>query len=386
MIRCRHYTILSFIAISLLALPCKLYGQDKVVYDSTYVASVTDSVKRYIATHPWKFKPAQNKFRMIPYFGAFYSEEREFGATVGYVAHYRTGMDTISPLSITSTIASISTNLSYLASIKGVHYSVNGSFLLEYGVRYSRVPRRFWGLGYDSAVDDNNRSSFTEDVLNVRIETLYRPFDRWTLGPVIGFNYYSSSDYSSPDLIAGNPLYTRNFKAGLKIAYDSRDNFSDPQKGIFLKLEQLFNFSMFDRKPYYNTILTADFFIPAWKGAVIAIDTFGDLNFGDTPWMMWPVLGGETRMRGYYEGRFRDKNMLSAQLELRQHIYKGHGIVAWGGAGNVFPSFSQLDTKHTLPTYGVGYRFKFWGIILRADVGFGLQGCYSIIVGINNAF
>ena len=40
-------------------------------------------------------------------------------------------------------------------------------------------------------------------------------------------------------------------------------------------------------------------------------------------------------MRGYYEGRYRDKHSLEATVELRQHVWKRNGIVVWAGAGTV---------------------------------------------------
>ena len=56
-------------------------------------------------------------------------------------------------------------------------------------------------------------------------------------------------------------------------------------------------------------------------------------------------------MRGYYEGRYRDKKMIEAQVELRQKVYGRSGIAVWIGAGNVFPSIQRFNWKHTLPNY-----------------------------------
>ena len=61
-------------------------------------------------------------------------------------------------------------------------------------------------------------------------------------------------------------------------------------------------------------------------------------------------------MRGYYEGRYRDKHSLEATVELRQHVWKRNGIVVWVGAGTIFPKFSALRSKQILPNAGVGYR------------------------------
>lgn len=35
---------------------------------------------------------------------------------------------------------------------------------------------------------------------------------------------------------------------------------------------------------------------------------------------MMPLLGSDERMRGYYRGRYRDKNVVSGQLEYRRQL------------------------------------------------------------------
>ncbi len=80
------------------------------------------------------------------------------------------------------------------------------------------------------------------------------------------------------------------------------------------------------------------------------------LNGGDVPWPMLSAVGGDSRMRGYYEGRYRDKNIIEAQLELRQHIWHRNGAVCWIGAANVFLRWSALRGRKTLYNAGIGYR------------------------------
>ena len=40
------------------------------------------------------------------------------------------------------------------------------------------------------------------------------------------------------------------------------------------------------------------------------------------------LLGSSYSMRGYYEGRYRDKCAMDAQIELRQHVWKRNGVAA----------------------------------------------------------
>lgn len=52
---------------------------------------------------------------------------------------------------------------------------------------------------------------------------------------------------------------------------------------------------------------------------------------------MMAELGGTRSMRGYYEGRYRDKHSLEATVELRQHVWKRNGIVSVGWSWNHLP-------------------------------------------------
>ena len=97
-------------------------------------------------------------------------------------------------------------------------------------------------------------------------------------------------------------------------------------------------------------------------------------------------LGGAYQMRGYYEGQYRDENLIQTQFELRQKIYNRHGIAVWVGAGNVFPKFSRFKWDETLPSYGIGYRWEFKKRVnIRLDYGFGKKQS-SFYFNINEAF
>ena len=87
-----------------------------------------------------------------------------------------------------------------------------------------------------------------------------------------------------------------------------------------------------------------------YTSAVMAYDFYAQLGTGSVPGTMLARLGGSYRMRGYYEGRYRDRQMVEVQAELRQHIYNRHGVAVWVGAGNVFPTFGEFNPEHTLPS------------------------------------
>lgn len=101
---------------------------------------------------------------------------------------------------------------------------------------------------------------------------------------------------------------------------------------------------------------------------------------------MLPFIGGSYTMRGYYEGRYRDKNAIDVTMELRQHIWHRNSAVIWMGAANVFPKLGDLQARKILPNFGIGYRWEFKkNVNIRLDFGFG-KGETGIIFNINEAF
>ena len=97
-------------------------------------------------------------------------------------------------------------------------------------------------------------------------------------------------------------------------------------------------------------------------------------------------LGGNYRMRGYYEGRYTDRDMITVQAELRQKIWRRIGCVVWGGAGNVFPTLADFRWSQTLPNYGAGLRWEFKNRVnVRFDFGFGRKTS-GFLFNVNEAF
>ena len=124
-----------------------------------------------------------------------------------------------------------------------------------------------------------------------------------------------------------------------------------------------------------------------WKGAVIAYEYNVLMNWGDVPWCMMATIGNSYSMRGYYEGRYRDRNKMDTQVELRQHVWRRSGIAVWAGAGIIFDRFADMRPGHILPNFGVGYRWEFKkNVNVRLDFGVGKRGQTGFIFNINEAF
>ena len=95
---------------------------------------------------------------------------------------------------------------------------------------------------------------------------------------------------------------------------------------------------------------------------------------------MLSLMGGESLMRGYYLGRYRDKNLIAGQLEYRIlpfNFSKRWGASAFMAAGQVYDENETFQFKNLLPTGGLGLRFLVFpekDIYTRVDVAFTEEG------------
>lgn len=216
-----------------------------------------------------------------------------------------------------------------------------------------------------------------EEIKNGVIEnpggTIGELYELWTQGrydPALQdpFSNYIAATGDKPDAFNAN--------IGLFFQYDSRDVPFNARKGVFVKAEAKWypKFLGNTGRNFGRFTLTFDWYQQLWKGAVLAYDLYADVIAGTPSWHMYAKLGGMERMRGYYEGRYRDKRMVETQVELRQRIYRRHGVVGWFGLGNIWGR-QHFRWDRTLYSFGVGYRFEFKSRMnIRLDYGWGVFG------------
>ena len=216
------------------------------------------------------------------------------------------------------------------------------------------------------------------------------PLNRYSyLGPIVRYQYvhaYKLKD-NAPQLLAGMPMTVSDVAVGVSYTLDSRDFMLNASRGWFMQLDLTANPTFLgNNNTYWSAEMQLATYRKAWRGAIIAGELHTRQSTGQVPWPMLSDVGSSNRMRGYYEGRYRDKNVIDAQLELRQHIWHRNGIALWVGAAEVFPRYSELRLSRILPNAGVGYRWQFKkGVNVRLDYGFSRNGT-GFIFNINEAF
>lgn len=320
--------------------------------------------------------------------GPHYSSDTKLGIGLVAAGFYRNDLtDSITPPSNVSLYGDVSTVGFYLIGIRGNHIFKNDRNRIDYNLYFYSFPRQFWGIGYDQGLNMDNASKFNEIFVQASAHYLHALTNGFFIGPGIGYTYAHAAKMHKPELWDGMPLHSSTYHVGFRLQYDTRDNLTATQNGFLASVEQ--NFApkfLGNRQAFSSTELKLAYFRPLWKGSVLATQYHAKLCYGNVPWAVMASFGGSNSMRGYYDGRFRDKGEMDLTVELRQHVWRRNGIVVWGGVGTVFPKLSAMRSRHLLPNGGIGYRWEFkQRTNVRLDFGFG-RGENSFIFSINEAF
>lgn len=319
--------------------------------------------------------------------GPHYDSMTRFGVGVAASYGYRLrGCDSpLQPslLSITADVTTakfLSVGARNVMIIGGDSKRMNSSFRLEY------KPINFWGVGYVNGKQDSNKSFMRQLRMEFNTDFLFRLANGLFAGPYVHWEYNKVDSIEKPHLLEGQAKHQRNYGVGFTVDYDTRDYISEPTRGIYIHLNQVFfpRFLWNGNQNFTRTDFRFSIYNKAWRDAIIACDVRAMFNYGSPSWATMAQWGGSTNMRGYYMGRYRDNCMMNATIELRQHLWRWLGAVAWLGGGTVF---HDSHSMHFLPNVGVGLRWAFRKHVnIRLDYGFGRAGESAFIFGINEAF
>lgn len=243
---------------------------------------------------------------------------------------------------------------------------------------YYRYVYFYYGNGNNTLKAD--REVFNVNYPRIRLNGLYGINKKW----FVGLRYWLD-DYDIVEVEEGGILDTDNSivgrtggllsGGGLVVNYDTRDHLFTPRTGMLAELvlfgNQKFLGSDFNFQKIYLDIAA---YFPVGKNSTLAAQVYSELTAGEVPFNQLSLLGGTKRMRGYLEGRFRDKQYLTSQVEYRFPLFWRLGMTAFMTTGRVGPTVGDLFEADWYYTYGLGLRIMLdteARVNLRVDVGFG---------------
>jgi hypothetical protein len=134
-----------------------------------------------------------------------------------------------------------------------------------------------------------------------------------------------------------------------------------------------------DARTYYKFKTT--------RTMLIANRFVAEQSIGDAPYLIMPQTGRLFTTRAYVQGRYRGKLFLSYEAELRAHLWRFIGGVAFAGANTV--SEPNGDIKYINPSAGAGLRFninKAQRTNIRVDYALGTNNNSGLYFHITEVF
>jgi len=250
----------------------------------------------------------------------------------------------------------------------------NNDVVIDGEIGYYRFFYFFWGIGEEPRIQEE----FAVNFPRVRLEGYHRIKGDLYGGIKFTFDAFDITQREAGGRLENDSYYPganggRIIGAGLGLKYDTRNHNFYPTKGynIFLSYER-FDKGIGSDFDYHLVWLNAIRYFDLKKDRVLAANVFGRFTNGEVPFFHLSAVGGNSRMRGYYEGFHRDKQLVGWQVEYRSPLFWRIGFVAFVGNAIVGESIAQLKIKNIKTTAGLGLRFKLdkeRKINLRADYG-----------------
>lgn len=249
-------------------------------------------------------------------------------------------------------------------------------------LRFQRFPLLYFGIGPETSGDDPILIDARYQLIRERVLRKIR--DNLFVGFELDFQRLNEPEFDRlPFPIPLGAFGSTNVGLGLGLVYDNRQNVLNTRDGLFAEIAWLnyhpsfgsdFNFQAvyWDTRWYYP--------VSSDKKQVLAIQGLGTFISGEAPFNQLALLGGEQMMRGYYTGRYRDRNYVAAQVEYRFLPFpfsKRLGAAGWISGGMVGPEVKDLSIRNFVPAGGLGIRYLLFpqkDIFVRLDLGLTAEG------------
>jgi len=299
--------------------------------------------------------------------------------------------DTISKASKLSEVVTFSTKGRINISVSTELNMNKDRFRIISFFNYKKQPEYIFGIGNDVTKAGAEQVQYERIVFSAT--NLFKVAENFYAGvPLALTNYFNIRPDSNSFLIRDSVTGLNggfSVGAGLAAAFDSRDNRYNAYKGAFVLATYLFSPDFVSAYQFSKFELDARKYFNPWLRHVIAIQATTTATGGDVPFYDLAQLGGDSKMRGYYQGAFRDKVLVDAQVEYRMPVWNIFGITTWIGTGRVADKYSDLGLRGFKVSYGGGLRIRVdtkHNTNLRFDMGFGPGGLSGFYINFGEAF
>ncbi|MBD3317836.1 MAG: BamA/TamA family outer membrane protein [Chitinivibrionales bacterium] len=301
----------------------------------------------------------------------FYEPETKLGGGLT-AAYYRRIGDAMRPSNIGIEVTYTQMR-QFMVEFIPEYYSAGNDFRLYGECYFGEYPDFFYGIGNNTR--NEAKELYTARYAVVMLQGHYFVLPRFHIGGRIDFRFERLTQTEEDGILGFGTLRGeeawRGIGVGPVLTHDTRDNIFAATGGRFVEVSAV----------QYMTALSSSFdfglahidargFFAPLSGHVIGLQTVGMFSWGEIPFQMLPGIG--TILRGYPEGRFRDRNMLAWQAEYRFPLWRRLRGAVFAGVGDVFNGIEDLSIHRLKVAAGPGLRYVFnkEGVSIRMDYGF----------------
>jgi hypothetical protein len=289
-------------------------------------------------------------------------------------------------------LAAFTLRRQYLASAKPVLYFDGNEWQLKGFWQAQWFPDTFWGIGNDmpeSADEDFTARHFgAETMLNRRIVSDLR-FGAMTDVRDRRIVRHETGGLIDTDTVPGSDG-SRLVGIGPTLIWDGRDtDFSTRRGGRYELTSVFYSSALGSEYGFASLVLDLRQFVPLWGAHVFAAQLYAKVVTDGAPFTALALLGGAERMRGFYEGRYRDRQMVETQIEYRLPLIGPLGAALFVGAGDVAPRMDAYQWRDIKVAGGSGLRLELESrehVSARLDAAATNRGHFNVYVELNEAF
>lgn len=323
----------------------------------------------------------------------YYTPETRIAFGAGGNINYRLGPNKKKARPSSLWLTAIYTqNKQYQLSLKPEIYLNNNSIVLAAYIKQERFPQKFFGVGNGLGLSVSGETYTPEDTL-IQLSASKRIWKA-----LYGGVQYEAEFTKIKNLLPGGLLDTGEIYGvegglasglGFNLTWDNRDSIYFPRHGQYLSMVA----------DAYVAALGSDFlfrslkldlrsYLPFASNHALGLQLYMRITSGSPPFYRLSMLGGDTILRGYYKGLYRDKNLIALQAEYRAPVSKRFGVAGFVGLGKVGSRLSDLLPSGIKSSIGTGFRYKFdiqEGANIRLDFAWG-KGTFGMYITAREAF
>ena len=301
--------------------------------------------------------------------------------------------DTLPRHSVAKTELSYTLKKQFIVALDWTLTNRKRNWILQGDNSWLRFPELFWGIGGNTP----SGNGVLYDAYRLELANgLYRKIgNSWYLGVCQQFQQIklrSFNEFSEKTA----PIYSQldegySSGLGLGLLFDSRTNLLNPKPKEGYILLQTMGFGKVLGSDYAFALVDLDmrYYQKMSSKSLMAYQIFGQMRTPDAPYRMLGLLGGPMILRGYYQGRFRDNQLIATQFEYRWRFHKWFGLTAFGAAGNVFNFDFPEKSGGLKSAAGLGFRILVdpqENSFMRFDFALTRQQDFGFYVSFGEAF